>query len=86
MALSYLATLPSRPNDLQVRLLLEEVPQDVREFFDRTWLSVAYPSIYIDILYQLSSQLLEQKAEETSKIKEMLRVLVLTYNNQQRKN
>jgi cell wall-associated NlpC family hydrolase len=59
-----LAELPSAVSDLQVRSVLEEIPQDLNALLDRAWLSV-----------------LGSNYEGVKQIKEMLRALILTYED-----
>ncbi|KAM0326406.1 hypothetical protein ACHAPQ_007768 [Fusarium lateritium] len=60
----HLEELPRHENDLQVRRLLEVVPQDLDALLNAAWQSV-----------------FENNRAKTGEIKEMLRVLVLTYQD-----
>jgi hypothetical protein len=60
----HLEELPRHENDLQVRRLLEVVPQDLDALLNAAWQSV-----------------FENNRSKTGEIKEMLRVLVLTYQD-----
>ncbi|KAM0247206.1 hypothetical protein ACHAP5_004288 [Fusarium lateritium] len=60
----HLEELPRHENDLQVRRLLEVVPQDLDALINAAWQSV-----------------FENNRAKTGEIKEMLRVLVLTYQD-----
>ncbi|PWY93559.1 hypothetical protein BO94DRAFT_346353 [Aspergillus sclerotioniger CBS 115572] len=60
----HLAALPLHSSDLEVRHLLEEVPDSLVDLLDHTWQS-----------------LLNKPGTETAKVKEMLRTLILTYED-----
>ncbi|KAM0346233.1 hypothetical protein ACHAPU_005658 [Fusarium lateritium] len=60
----HLEELPLHENDLQVRRLLEVVPQDLDDLLNSAWQSV-----------------FENNSSKAGEIKEMLRVLVLTYED-----
>ena len=60
----YLKELPKDENELTVRQVLQEMPQDLGVLLDRAWI-----------------QVFTLNAPDAEKIKEMLRVLVLTYED-----
>ncbi|KAF4973196.1 hypothetical protein FSARC_448 [Fusarium sarcochroum] len=64
ITVDHLEELPQHQNDLQVRSMLEVVPQDLDALLNSAWL-----------------QVFENNRTKAGEIKEMLRVLVLTYED-----